>query len=161
ALATLTLNGSTFPSTSGSGLKMPGKSTWTSFSSCGATTMKMMSSTRTTSTSGVTFMSGRGSPARTRLRHETLPCPMLLRLVLGPAVDRVEKPARRRVERHLVARDRRREVVECEHGRNRHREAERGLDERLADAGRHRGETARPGGRDALECGDDAEHRAE
>src|SRR4029453_16173682 len=45
--------------------------------------------------------------------------------------------------------------------RNRDDEAERRFDERFRDAGRDRAETARAGGRDALERGDDADDRAE
>src|SRR4029450_10250764 len=124
AFATLTVRGLMFPSTCGSGLKMPGRSTGRSRSSCGATTMKMMSSTSTTSTSGVTFISGATPAVRTRLRHPLTPDPLPV-LLLGlvpldlrfrPPLDVVEQLPRRGVQRRLVAGDLRREVVEGEHG---------------------------------------------
>src|SRR5262245_46375941 len=129
-----------FPSTSGSGLKMPGRFTGTSCWSCGAITMKMISSTSTTSTSGVTFMSGAGPRRETRLCHaKPGPVPPFLDLVLvdllfRPALDGVEQLAGSGVQRALVARDLRREIVVGEHGRDRDRQPEGGLDERLRDA---------------------------
>src|SRR4030095_14581218 len=139
AFATETLIGSTFPSVCGSGLKMPGRSSCTSCWSAGVTTMKMMRRTRTTSTSGVTFMSGVTSPL-TRLRHQVALRfrAMLLHLTLvlvdflfGPALDRVEELAGDAVQPGLVARDHRRQVVEREHGGDRDGEAECRLDERF------------------------------
>src|SRR5262245_27323139 len=162
---TVTLMASTLASTSGSGLKMPGRFTGTSRWSCGATTMKMMSRTRTTSTSGVTFMSG-WTPVRTRSRHATtlwfLPLALdLVQLLLGPSLHAVEHLARRAVQRRLVPRDPGGQVVEAEHRGDGDGEAERGLDKCLGDAGGHRGQAAGSGRGDALERGDDAEHRAE
>src|SRR5262249_38741853 len=131
----------------------------TSWSSRGATTMKMMSSTRTTSTSGVTFMSGRMAPTRVVLRN---PLTSHLRTVrFRPPLDRVGELPRRRRERALVARDRVREVVETEHGGDGHREPERRLDERLADAGRNRPETTPAARPDPLAGRDDADDGAE
>src|SRR5215470_9595418 len=98
---------------------MPGKFTCTSWSRRGATTMKMMSRTRTTSTSGVTFISGLMSPRR-RLRDAVTTDPG--RLGLAPALDGVGELARGGRERALVRGDRAREVVEREHGRDRDRE---------------------------------------
>src|SRR6185369_15607652 len=132
---------------------MPGRSTWTSWSSRGATTMKMMSSTRTTSTSGVTFMSGRMAPTRVVLRNPLTP--HLRTVGFRPSLDRVRELSRRRRERALVDRDRVRQVVEAEDGGDGHREPERRLDERLADARRDRGGAARAARRDALESRDD------
>src|SRR5215472_16228779 len=124
---------STLASTSGSGLKMPGSSTGMSRCSCGATTMKMMSSTSTTSTSGVTFMSG-WTPRRTRSRHATtrglLPIGhelALVQLLLGPALDAVEHFARRAVQSRLVTGDLGGEVVEAEHRGDGDGQAEGGL----------------------------------
>src|SRR4029077_14689752 len=126
---------STLASTSGSGLKMPGRFTCTSRWSCGATTMKMMSRTRTTSTSGVTFMSGWTPPARMRSRHPTTRYSLafgleyaLLELLLRPALDAVEHLAGGAVQRGLVAADPGGQVVEAEHGRDGDGQAERGLD---------------------------------
>jgi hypothetical protein len=53
------------------------------------------------------------------------------------------------------------ELIEKEDGRDGDHEAERGLDERLGDTGRHGAEAARTGARDALERADDADHRPE
>src|SRR5713226_7639646 len=117
---------------------MLGSSTCTSWSRRGATTMKMMSSTSTTSTSGVTFMSGRTLPAVLRLRHPLTS--RFPRLGLSPGLDRVRELACSGRERALVGRDRVREVVEGEDGGNRDGETERRLDERLADARRDRGQ---------------------
>src|SRR5262245_5581354 len=163
------------PSTCGSGWKIPGRSTGMSRWSCGATTMKMISRTRTTSTSGVTFMSGATPAPRTRLCHPLTPDSLtLLSLDLGfppglaalelrfrPALDAVEQLARSSVQRGLVLADLGREVVEREHRRNRDGEAERGFDQRFRDAGRHGRQAARPGRCDALERTDDPEHGAQ
>src|SRR5262245_57226149 len=138
---------------------MPGRSTCTSWSSRGATTMKMMSSTRTTSTRGVTFMSGRMAPTRVVLRNPLTPHLRTVRF--RPPLDRVRELSRCGRERALVDGDRVREVVEAEDGGNRDREAERRLDERLADAGRDRRQAARAARRDPLEGGDDADDGAE
>src|SRR3974377_1373776 len=54
------VNGSVLPVASGSTLKMLGKFTCADCSIIGITTMKMMSSTKTTSTNGVTFITGCG-----------------------------------------------------------------------------------------------------
>src|SRR5881628_660512 len=134
ALATLTLSGSTVTSDSGSGLKMLGSSTCTSCSSRGATTMKMMSNTSTTSTSGVTFMSGRTS-ARRRSRDPITP--HLRAPGLAPSLECVRQLTGGGGQRALVGCHRGREVVEGEDGRDRDRETERRLDQRLGDACRH------------------------
>src|SRR6185369_8888145 len=138
---------------------MPGRSTWTSWSSRGATTMKMMSSTRTTSTSGVTFMSGRMAPTRAVLRNPLTPHLRAVRF--RPSLDRVGELSRRSRERALVACDRVREVIEAENGGNGDREPERRLDERLADARRDRREAARAARCDPLPGRDDADDGAE
>src|SRR5262245_64954175 len=104
--------------------------------------MKMMSSTSTTSTSGVTFMSGWMSPYPGFLRHHAAirsPLSPRRRRLLAPALERVDQLARRGGERQLVPRDLGGEVVEREHRRDGDRESERRLDECLGDAGRHRG----------------------
>src|SRR5260221_8493823 len=54
------VNGSVLPFASGSTFEMLGKSTCADLSIIGITTIKMISSTRTTSTSGVTFITGCG-----------------------------------------------------------------------------------------------------
>src|SRR5262245_33693431 len=126
--------------------------------------MKMIRRTRTTSTSGVTFMSGTTTPPRPSRLGNPLTADLLpLRpgMLFPEVLDQVDQLARRRGERQLVARDAGREPVEREHGRDRDREAERRLDECLADAGGHGRQAAGAGRRDALERRDDAEHGAE
>src|ERR1700752_4586593 len=144
AFATVSLSGSIAASTSGSGLKIPGSSTWTSCSMRGATTMKMMSSTSTTSTSGVTLMSGLTASSGTLLRHSLTARSMAF--ALRPVLDAIEKLAGGAVQCALVARDLSGEIVVGEHRRDGDAQPEGGLDERLADAGRDRRETARSGG---------------
>src|SRR5262245_12426298 len=142
---------------------MPGRFTWTSWSRRGATTMKMMSRTRTTSTSGVTFMSGVTSPALRRLSDALTANPFdppLLGLVTPP-LEQVDELASRARQTALLLRDLLREVVEGQHGRDGDGESERGLDECLADASGNRGQPTGAGRRDALEGRDDADHRAE
>src|SRR6476659_6009408 len=120
--------------------------------------MKMIRRTSTTSTSGVTLMSG-ATPLRDRRLGNPL-TPELLSVrgcrVLRQVLDDVDQLAGRRGERELVVRDLRREPVEGAHGRDRDREAERRLDERLADAGRYRGKAAGARSGDTLEGRDDA-----
>src|SRR5690242_16669047 len=113
---------------------MPGRSTGTSWSIRGATTMKMMSSTSTTSTSGVTLMSGLTPTLGLGRRHavtafrfrvvSTSPVGALgdfatpgsrLRFALRPVLDRVEQLAGGAVQRAFVAGDLVREVVVREH----------------------------------------------
>src|SRR5262249_7752636 len=95
----------------------------------GATTMKMMSNTRTTSTSGVTFMSGVTAPDLRALGDPLMADSLTLYARLLPVLDHVEQLARRALQDALVARDRGREIVEGEHGRDRDRETEGGLDQ--------------------------------
>src|ERR1051325_494360 len=127
--------------------------------------MKMMSSTRQTSTSGVTLMSpltssGLPPPAPNAMPSSALPRRLHpgARLVLDEVVDQL----RRRVRHlHLEPVDLVEEVVVQPHRRDSHEEAERGRDERLGDAGRHGAETARAGEGHALERVDDGGERAE
>src|SRR5262245_51096008 len=104
---------------SGSGWKIPGRSSGTSCCNAGVTTMKMISRTSVTSTSGVTLMSGWTVSFATRLRHQTARCRIAIRplsvllllllllllpledLLLGPALDRIEQLSRRIVEAGL------------------------------------------------------------
>src|SRR5512141_1932964 len=129
--------------------------------SSGVITMKMMSSTRTTSTSGVTLMSlltpllpmsidtiRSPSPRGLLAAHGGLGLTFLEEVVdelVGGVVD---------VDLHVL--DAVRQIVEHHDGRDRHEEAEGGRDERFRDAGRHGAETARAGSRHRLEGRDDA-----
>src|SRR5262245_50450930 len=107
--------------------------------------MKMISNTNTTSTSGVTLMSGGIAP---RLRRA--PLTPGLRAALRPVLGRVEELSGRAIQRRFVARDRVGQVVEGENGGDRDREAERGFDQRFADPGGHRRKTAGAGRGDPL-----------
>src|SRR5206468_4530787 len=132
----VTFKGSADTSTSGSGLKIPGSSTCTSCSRRGATTMKMMSRTSTTSTSGVTLMSGRTAPAWRRLGDALTESVLhAVCLVVAPPLEQVDQFAGGCGEPRLLACDLLREVVEGEYRRDRDCEPERRFDERLADAG--------------------------
>src|SRR5438477_3040022 len=95
---------------------------------CGAITMKMISSTSTTSTSGVMLMLACilvGSPSR--MRH--------LRLFHVPHAKRrrfkqaVHESGRCPVHLNVEILDLAREVVECDDGRNRNEDAQRCRDE--------------------------------
>src|SRR5690606_30762306 len=101
--------------------------------SAGATTMKMMSNTKTTSTSGVTLISGEPASSSSRLL-------LCLFAIVAPMVvlHLVEQLAHRAPERELDGRDARVQVVEQDHGRDRDHQPERGLHERLGDARRDR-----------------------
>src|SRR5262249_34159695 len=120
--------------------------------------MKMMRRTSTTSTSGVTFMSGRTS-ARPRL-GDTLTA-LLLLPGFSPTLERVRELARGRGQHAFFGPNVVREIVEGEHGRNGDCQAERRLDQRFTDAGGNRRQPARPRGRDTLERGDDSDHGSE
>src|SRR5436309_10917191 len=114
------------------------------------TTMKMMSSTRQTSTSGVTLMSpltSSGLPppapnaiARLRLRPGRGGRYAGARLVLDEVVDELRRGVR---HLHLEAVHLVEEVVVQPDGRDGHEEAEGGGHERLGDPGRDGTQSAR------------------
>ena len=81
-----------------------------------------------------------------------------LRRLLDEVVDQLR---RRVVHFDVEVLDAAGQVVVEPDRRDRDDEPERGFDERFRDTGRDRAETARAGGRDALERGDDADDRAE
>src|SRR5215213_4445426 len=119
-----------------SGSSGTGRLIGTPFCSMGVTTMKMISSTRQTSTSGVTLMS-EFSPALVNLPAELCHC---LRFIPGPRfLQEVDGHLRTRV-RHLdgEAVDAVLEVVVRPDRRDGDEEAEGGGDERLGDTGRDR-----------------------
>src|SRR5579871_1340240 len=116
-----------------------------------AVIMKMMSSTRKTSVSGVTLISATRWPRRWALSAMGLPC-RHERLDHAPAAD--PQPGVDALHARLEV------VVE----RDRHdadREAERRGDQGLGDAPGDHAEAAGAGDRHAVEGAHDAEHRAE
>src|SRR6185295_17650370 len=125
------------------------------FCSRGVTTMKMISSTRQTSTRGVTLM----SPRTPLVPKMSALLARLGRNIAGPLLLHEEVDQLRGGVRHLdlQALDPAGEVVEHPGGRDGHEEAERGGDERFRDTGGHGGDTARARGRHAAERVDDAD----
>src|SRR5947207_800889 len=149
-----------------------------SFSRSGVTTMKMMSSTRTTSTSGVMLMSfltplepptaipmalcqssrgELGAPVLLARRHRTAADVFLLQL----GGDDVEQLVRRLRDVDGAGVDPAGEVVEHHDRRDGDEEAEGRRDEGLGDTGRDGAEAAGAGGRHRLERVDDAHDGAE
>src|SRR5688572_8582976 len=141
-----------------------GSSTSTPCWSMGVTTMKMIRSTRQTSTSGVTLMSpftssGLPPPAPNAmsllLRGASLD---RARLVLDEVVDQL----RRRVRHlHLETLDLAHEVVVHPHRGDGDEQPERGRCQGLGDPGRHGAETAGTGEGHASESVDDADDSPE
>src|SRR5262245_54118243 len=138
-----------------SGLGVSGSATSTPVCNNGVTTMKMMSSTKQTSTKGVTLMS-----LFTALTRSGLLClgSMLAPLPLHEEVDELGGRVRHLELQPLELAG---EVVEHPGRRNGDAEAEGGGDERLGDTGGHGAEAARAGHGDAVEGVDDADHGAE
>src|SRR5262245_52581526 len=145
-----------------------GSCTSTPRDSIGVTTMKMMSSTSTTSTSGVTLMSAitpeEGLAFTVACRAPRLPRDAIAlapgrALAAAAFLQNVIHQLRGDVVHvHDEAVDPIREVVEHPDRRDGDQEPERGGHERLGDAGRHRAQTARVGGRHRAERVDDADH---
>src|SRR5260370_3495425 len=137
-----------------SGLWVSGRATSTPFCSIGVTTMKMINSTRQTSTRGVTLIWLFTSITRLGLtRRGSIPTPLLHEEVdqLGGRVRHLDlQPLQ------LVG-----EVVEHPGRRDVDAEPESGRHHRLGDAGRHRADAARAGQRHAGEGLVDADHGAE
>src|SRR5258708_1486680 len=137
-----------------SGLWVSGRATSTPFCSIGVTTMKMINSTRQTSTRGVTLIWLFTSITRLGLtRRGSIPTPLLHEEVdqLGGRVRHLDlQPLQ------LVG-----EVVEHPGRRDGDAEAESGRHQCLGDAGRHRADAARAGQRHAGERLDDADDGAE
>src|SRR5438874_1971096 len=140
------------------GFAVFGKLTSWPCSSSGATTMKMISSTSTTSTSGVMLMAACiliGSPSR--MRH--------LRLFHLPELRRFEQtiyelgrsPVHLNVGIFYLAR----EVVECDDGGDRDEDTQSGRDQGLSNTARDHAHPAGPRGRDAPESVDDSDDGSE
>src|SRR2546428_3688115 len=136
------------------GFAVSGKLTSGPFSMWGAMTMKMIRSTSTTSTSGVTLMAdwvlpgltGRMGRPRDRFRYLEQEVHELGRSLVHLDLELVE-PAR--------------ELVEGHDGRDRDEDAESRRDQGLGDAARHSGHPSGPVRRDAPEGVDDPDHGAE
>src|SRR5690606_22840800 len=137
---------------SGSGNMIEGSSIRSWFAISGVTTMKMMRSTSTTSTRGVTLMLGR---ARGSGRKASLPIEALVPLEV------VAEFCRGGLQAEVGAVDLSVQGVEEQNRGDGATETDARHDERLRDAGGNRGETSGPGLGDPLESGDDAEHRSE
>src|SRR5215510_2637109 len=133
------------------GLAVVGSCTAGPFWSMGVTTMKMISSTRTTSTSGVTLISDFTASALMTL--------CMRRLVL--LQEEVHELRGGVGHLDLEALEPGREVVERHDRGDRDEEPERGRDQRLGDSGGDRADAAGAGGRHARERLHDAHDRSE
>src|SRR5688500_493222 len=100
---------------------MPARLTFAPACICGMITMKMISSTSTTSTSGVTLMSGR---ARLGRRTDRL----AVALDLHPVLEEVEELALGLIDRDEQRVGARRQHVEREHRGDRDHQTDRGDD---------------------------------
>src|SRR5215203_3397600 len=138
-----------------SGFEVSGSVTSTPFCNMGVTTMKMINSTKQTSTRGVMLMS-----PRTALTRLGLLClgSMLAPLALHEEVDQLGGGL---LHLDLKTLQHVGEVVEHPGRRDGHAETEGGGDERLRDTGRDGADTTGAGERDAVEGVDDADHGAE
>src|SRR6266566_3537838 len=139
------------------------------FRICGAITMKMISSTSTTSTSGVMLIAafiGVGSPSRIgpflfdrcRLdfsRFDVKP------LELWYFEQAVHELGRSPIHFDMESLNLAREVVKGDDGRNCDEDTHRRRDQGLSDAARNHRHSAGPCGRDAPESVDDSDHSAE
>src|SRR5579864_9211973 len=152
------------------GFSVFGKRTSGPFRICGAITMKMINSTSTTSTSGVTLMDAcilAPSPSRIRIllriyrhlvhRHLGHPLYELLRRLVEAIHHLGCSPIHLDVEILYPAR----EVVESGDGRDRDEDAQRRRDQGLGDAARNYRHASGPGGRDVPKSVDDSSHGTE
>src|SRR5690349_8926133 len=140
------------------------------FRICGAITMKMISSTSTTSTSGVMLMAafiGVGSPSRIgrpflldrrRLDFNLFEVKPLELRYFEQAVHEL---GRSPIHFDMEDLDLARELVEGDDGRNCYEDTEGRRDQGFCDAARNHGHSARSRGRDAPESVNDSDHGAE
>src|SRR5260370_684177 len=136
----------------------------------GATTIKMISSTSTTSTSGVMLMVAcilLGSPSRIGrpflfgpLRLDFIPFDVKV-LELRYFEQAVHELGRSPIHLDLESLNLAREVVEGDDGRNCDEDTQGRRDQGLSDAARNHRHSAGPRGRDAAESVDDSDHGAE
>ena len=143
-----------------------GRSTLTPRTIIGVITMKMISSTSTTSTSGVTLISARTCPLGWRFRWPPARGPrgqVVITRSRVPAQDRVDQLGRGLVDVDGDVVEARGEVVVEPDRDDRDAEADGGGHQRLGDAGRHGADAAAALGRigQLLERGDDAADGAE
>src|SRR5215510_14275265 len=140
------------------------------FRICGAITMKMISSTSTTSTSGVILMDACSlapSPSRisrtSLLDHWRLDFPHLdvNYLELRYFEQAVHELGRSPIHLDVEILDLAREVVEGDDGRDSDEDTEGRRDQGLSDAARDHRHPTGPRGCDAPESVDDSDHRAE
>src|SRR6185503_2576848 len=129
----------------------------------GAVSMKMRSSTRTTSTRGMTLISARAL----RVPAPSPPASALIAILEGlsapyePALDQVGQLEREVVHLGCPVTHQPDEVVVADDGRNRRRQTGRGRDQRARDTGRDDREARRSLRADGLERAHDADDRAQ
>src|SRR2546422_5238551 len=152
------------------GFAVSGRLTSGPFRICGAITMKMISSTSTTSTSGVMLMaacilagsaSRIGLPPRRGRRQLDLRQLDLRHLDSRRLEQAVHELGRSPIHLDLEILELACETVEGDDGRDRDEDAQASRDQGLGDAARDHSHTAGPRGRDAPESVDDSDHRAE
>src|SRR5206468_6037727 len=139
------------------------------FRICGAITMKMISNTSTTSTSGVMLMAAcilAGSPSRMcHLRHDVvrlhLRRPDFRYLGLRYLEQVVHELGRSPVHLDMESLDLAREGVEGDDSRDRDEDTQSRRNEGLSDTARDHRHSARPRGRDAAESVDDSDNGSE
>src|SRR5258708_21574494 len=140
------------------------------FRICGAITMKMISSTSTTSTSGVMLMVAcilPGSPSRIGrpflLDHRRLDFSQfdVKRLEFRYFEQAVHELGRSPINLDMESLNLAREVVEGDDGRNSDEDTDGRRDQGLGDAPRNHRHSAGPRGRDPSESGNDSDHGAE
>src|SRR5690349_11497624 len=125
---------------------------------CGAITMKMISSTSTTSTSGVTLMADcilADSPSRISV-FLLVGSPHALPPEWRHFEQTVDQLRRSAVHLDMKILDFAREVVECDDCRNSYEDAQGGRDQGLGDTARHYRHSTGACRRDVPECVDDS-----
>src|SRR5262249_23581438 len=136
---------------------------------CGAITMKMISNTRTTSTSGVMLIAAcilAGSPSRMcHLRHDVvrlhLRRPHFRLLSLRYFEQAVHELGRSPVHLDMESLDIAREVVKCHNSRDCDEDTQGRRNEGFSDTARNHRHSARPSCRDAAEGIDDSDNGSE
>src|SRR5262245_20326827 len=151
------------------GFAVFGRFTSGPFRICGAITMKMISSTSTTSTSGVMLMAAcilAGSPSRIRRpplldRHRDFFVSDLQHLDLRYFEQAVHELGRSPVHLDVETLYLAREAIEGDDGRDCDKDAQGSRDEGFSDAARDHRHPAGPSSRDVPESIDDPDHSAE
>src|SRR5262245_47537092 len=138
------------------------------FRICGAITMKMISSTNTTSTSGVMLMAAcilLGSPSRisrpSLSDHRRLDFSPFDVKLLGYLEQAVHELGRCPIHLDMESLNLAREVVEGDDCRNCNKDTQGRRDQSLSDAARNHRHSAGPCGRDASESVNDSDHGTE